>query len=586
MTSNKHADESNDHLVLTVPCPLCRYVFNCPFAGRPRDECLDLWPLGRPSARHLIAATPQQAAWREQALRVGWLREILEAWQSGERISDEQYLKLHRGVLAGLPDQVDARITYVLENLLFRRAWRHMHDAIKYYGISLSNRAKLSAAWNIGLAGAVAVADEDLIVLDADSPVQSHFERLFSDFFCWLLLGMFEVEHLTLPEDPEEFVKRFGQEWRRVLQYGNGYFGFTIIPTISILDMVRYQKMGGQDKIVSNSVANYLIWTMDTFPPGSQLVLPELREVAFKRRLMAMFEPLVEACVSEAKRRLKFWPNEERQVHRSQLREEFTAVLSHAIDEYDFMYGKRGTPEDAAGIVGVSASPYLRQWTDKALQALGLAVTSQDLAHVSVAHFLSTRLRQHLREHHPVTPRDSAASVSIDAPLGEAGSSLAESVQSTSGILKSSPPAGNSKVVACEVDGVKYLFIDEMALLCGVTSKQLRHWEDSGLVHAQRLGDIAPEHRGKVSAQWRVYPYTPQMIEKIRVTALRRATRCADLAEDEYNRSGAARVLGYSAKTLKRWEKQGIAQPIWRDNRPIYRVEEIQRLAKIKGRKV
>ena len=273
---------------------------------------------------------------------------------------------------------------------------------------------------------ALVVPRQDVVALDADSCVRSHFERLFFDTYSLILSQFLHPGHLALPEEPEAFRTQFEQQWRRVLRYGNGNFGLTVQPLVSILDMVRYQQLKGGDDLVSWSVANWVRWKMDVFPLTVQRVVPDFREVALKRRLVAMFEPLVGYCALLAARRLRLADETEGQSDYSRLQEEFRAVLSAAIEKYDFMYGKDGTPEQAVGALGLSESPKRRARADAALQALDIPLGSKDLAHVGIAAFLSARLRQHLREFYPARR---TGVLSTDASYGEGAESLAETLR-------------------------------------------------------------------------------------------------------------------------------------------------------------
>ena len=75
--------KSAPRAVLDRPCPLCPHVFECPFARQPRDECLELWPLGRPSRRELMVTSDQEAEWKKTALRVPWIRDVVGTWEQG-----------------------------------------------------------------------------------------------------------------------------------------------------------------------------------------------------------------------------------------------------------------------------------------------------------------------------------------------------------------------------------------------------------------------------------------------------------------------------------------------------------------------
>lgn len=138
--------------------------------------------------------------------------------------------------------------------------------------------------------------------------------------------------------------------------------------------------------------------------------------------------------------------------------------------------------------------------------------------------------------------------------------------------------------VAYTVDGVQYVYIDEIAGDAYVSSDQLRRWDDEGTLKALRVRDLLPLTKSRAEAERRIYPYTTEMIETIQALARRKEHRVGHLPEGEYNRAQAAVALGLSYRTLQRWEDRRKAKPISRDGAPIYTREEIRRLAALVGR--
>jgi DNA-binding transcriptional MerR regulator len=137
--------------------------------------------------------------------------------------------------------------------------------------------------------------------------------------------------------------------------------------------------------------------------------------------------------------------------------------------------------------------------------------------------------------------------------------------------------------VAYTVDGVQYLYIEEMAGHAYVSEHQLRHWDNDGTLKPLRVRDIVPGIKGKIEANRRLYPYTTEMVETIKALASRKKQRASHLGEGEYTRAEAAAVLHVSYRTLQRMEELGEARPIRPDRKPIYTQEEIHRLAGLVG---
>lgn len=581
--------------VLTIPCPLCRHVFECPFAQQPRDECLDLWPLGRPSRRELPNRDTPEV--REKLRLVAGhpeLQALLRAWEEGQMLSDEQYLRLQDIATTQYRDPREDRAALWVAMLLLKHVWSvHVQAAHDYYPAQGAPGAEWQDLVLQAIRGALVVTTEEVTASDSAAPVGSHFERLFGDALKYILWGLWRAPTVKLPLQDAAFQTDLEFEWKGALCFGNGLYGLSVIPCISVTDLLRYQELGGRDPVVSRGIAEHFMLMLGTFPPLVQLLFPRFGELAFERRLLIMFEPMVKRYAGRAFRRAAM-AGDAADIDRERLRGEFMSALESALDTYEFSYGKATGPEGVAGMLGLSADPEPRRRVGEALEHLQLAQTVRDITPVGIAHYVKARMDAHLREAYPVPGREKRRAVSLDAaghePLArqaevgdeaEAEGSVWDSIRDDDdrewlGETGTEIP----DVLACEVDGVKYLYADEMARVCGVTSHQLRHWDRSGDLPARRLGEVAPSPPGSPeAADWRVYPWTPEMIVTVRALAAAKAARRGGMAEGEFSRAAAARVLGVAAKTLKRWERAGIAQPQRREGKPVYIAKEIERLA-------
>lgn len=588
--------------VLTIPCPLCQHVFECPFARQPREECLDLWPLaslGRGRRREADGLDPGM---RQAANADGLLRAVLEAWEGGGHPSDGQYLALRARALEGYPEAVpDPRVIWVLRTVLGGLTDQLAGDAIDYYGLRPADPkdreralSRLLEAAKTAFEGALVLVRDDMVALDTDAPVGSHFERLFGDCFRLILWRLLGVEELTLPDAAEALKDAVEGEWLRALRYGNGLYGLSVVPRVSILDLIRYQELHEAEPVISRSIAEYYMLLLSTFPHLVQLVAPQFGEVVTRQRLAPMFEPLVRRCAWRAVKRLRMTDGEAvPHGDRGVVEQQFRGVLVDALQGYDFLHGKTVGPAGVAGQVGTSGSPEARARLQEALAFLDLTQTPHDLTHVNVARFVQARLDDHLRTHYPVPDRNASRQQSLDAVADEGGEgTVGDQVAGPRSLEPGTEADADdpndwlgttgaqvSEVFACAVNGVRYRFTDEMARRAGVTSDQLRRWDTRGDLPAQRLGDLEPSRQDTPCADWRVYPETPEMVAAIRELADRKARRRTGMAQDEYTRTGAARILGVAPKTLERWEKDGIATPLRRGTRLVYTEEEITRLA-------
>lgn len=166
---------------LTVPCPLCRHAYECPFAQQPRDECLDMWPLGRPGRREILGADSDQVhemlnliANNEELTR------LLCDWEQGKLLADGQYLRLREIATAKYADgrHEGAALWAAMEML--RPIWaRYVADALAHYPAQEMSKRSLAAITLQAFRGALVVCRDDIVAADIASPVRSSFERLF-----------------------------------------------------------------------------------------------------------------------------------------------------------------------------------------------------------------------------------------------------------------------------------------------------------------------------------------------------------------------------------------------------------------------
>ena len=176
---------------------------------------------------------------------------------------------------------------------------RHEGDAVAYYHAPGLTLRTLMAAAPLAFRGALVVCRDDIVAADIASPVRSSFERLFGDAFKYILWGLLGGPMGQMPADDGAFQDAVEVEWRKVLQYGNGLYGLSVIPMVPTLDLVRYQELGGRDKVVSRGIAEYFMLLLGAFPPLVAHVLPQLGEAAFRRRLgSCRFHPAISASLS------------------------------------------------------------------------------------------------------------------------------------------------------------------------------------------------------------------------------------------------------------------------------------------------
>jgi len=576
-------NSSDLDLAASNPCPFCNHLCECPYALQPRDECLELWPLGRPEHRRLHDADPRQAKWKRIALANPEVREVVEDWQSGEQVSDEAYLALRELINRAATDEAAEAYWHVMGELLGPKLGRCLLDAAGYYDIPIADRS-LHESYAHATRGAVIIANDYMVRGDTSVPVPSHFERIVLEGFKILLWGLTGQQLAELPEKEDAFKAAVERGWREVLGYGNGFYGFTVVPRIGILDMVRYQQLGGGDDLVSWSMANWVLWTMTAFPVPVQLVVPEFREKALKDRLKAMYEPLVHTFPWRLRKRAKVvlggWRDVAKHEH---VVGELRALLDTLIDEYDFMHGKPKAQLSSVGAIGWASSPELRERLDRQLKEAGLPISSRDLAHVGFARYVAGKFEEHLREHYPIDEAEFGDAEKAPGTLGEADSEEGEAFMEDSARTEETSDVGDGVPVALERKGIRYLYIRQMAYATGIEMERLRTWMKRGYLPDMRVRDIDPGAARHIRNR-RVLPWTNEMIETIDRLKLEKDAMQVKSAEGLYSLDEAAVALGVTVRTLHKWRKRGRVRTTELGHRVFVPVEEVERLRRETGK--
>jgi len=578
----------------------------------PTDECLELWPLARPSQRELNANSPAEKESHRIALANSAVADMVGRWRDGQQLSDEDYLTMRGLINDAATDRAAGAYMRVMGVFLGRGIWQHYSDAIAYYGINdPAEQARCERQGGRALFGAIVIANEFMVQNDTSVRVPSHFERIALESIKYILWRLTGQQLLELPKDDDyKFKAAVEREWRKVLRYGNGFYGFTVIPKVSIMDMVRYQQLHGGDDLVSWSISNWVLWTYTAFPVVIEAVAPGFNEKAFKARLEAMYEPLVQACAIEMLRRARATRTQWTDVPaKEDVIGEFRALLSSAVDDYDFTYGKPKAQASTVGAIGLASSPEIRDQLDRQLAKAGAPISSREMAHVGFARYISAKFENHLRQSYAfyggdveysetetdagdltdsdeegaevlgygedaVYPRTEAGGNDLTDSHGEAAEVFAEESARTGRMSD----VGLEVKVAFEKDGVEYLYRRQMALACRVTEEQLRYWHRQDYLPTPRVRDIDPG-APRTIANRRVYPWTDDMREQIRELAERQEALKANPTEGLLSLEIAAKRLNKEPRTLHNWRSEGKIEEVRHGNRVFIPEEEVERLA-------
>lgn len=538
------------------PCVFCCYLRQCPRELKVHEACLEFWPLGRPQHRALPDRQPQQRDWNRIAMANAEVRRIVEHWQAGEQVTDQQYLRLRSLISGAATKEAADAYWHVMAALLLPKAGCYALDAAQYYGLKVLDRA-VRAAFARLLSGCVIIANEFMVMNDNCVAVPSHFERIVLECLKVFLFGLARCPFRDLPQDDGAFEEAVEEEWRRVLRYGNGFHGFTVHPRIHMDDLVRYQQLGGGDDLVSWSISNWVIWSMTAFPHPLQTVAPRFGEKAFGERLVKMYEPLVQSFAWRLVRRAKAAEGERDAPRRAAAADALRALLKMAIPEYDFMYGKpRGALLASVGAIGPESSPQWREDLDRRFAEAGLPFRARDVVHVGFTRYVVGRFEQHLREMYPWYEPEFAPEVDWRCRLSDGDDEVAKVFAAEQRRHRRKSDVSEGIPIAFEHEGIAYLSRRQMAPACGVTEEQLRNWHRSGELPDLRVRDVMPAASRAIRDR-RVYAWTDELVDTIHALRDRKQALRAESCPGMLSRKQAAEALGISMRKLDQMREAG-----------------------------
>ncbi len=560
------------------PCPLCACLEECPNVGEPGDACLERWPLGKPQHRSLGNADPRQKSWTTIALQNADVKRIVKRWSDDKQVADEDYLTLRSLINGAATDHAAEAYWHIMGEFLMPKAEQYFLDAVSYYDLNpLDTTVKVAFA--NALRGGVIVANEFMVEGDTSVPVPSHFERVVFEVVKVALFAVAGMPFLDLPRQRRAFKNAVEEEWRRVLAYGNGYHGFTVHPRVHIEDMVRYQKLDGSDDLVSWSISNWIVWSMTAFPSLVQTVAPDFGEKALGDRLVDMYEPLVQSYAGKLMHRAKVTEGGDAVPRRSDAVGALRALLRDAIDSYDFNYNKPEEMLSSVGIVGPASSPEWREDFDDRFKRLGLPFTARDLVHVGFPRYVVGKFDEHLRECYPWHDKPFGDTEGSSGAMVQGDGEVPETFREETATTRRRSDVGPGVEVAATMEGINYLYIQQMAFVCGpeITVDQLRNWDRRGHLETLRMRDIDPGAPDTI-AHRRIYPYTNEMVEQIRELAERKEMLQANPKEGMLSRKNAADRLDITTRTLDKWRQEGKIEAVEIEHRVLIPEDEVERL--------
>jgi hypothetical protein len=401
------------------------------------------------------------------------------------------------------------------------------------------------------------------------------------------LYGLLQLRYLQLDAvDDKSFREIFEREWRQLQEFRGLFFDFRVIPKLSWDDFVRYQELPRGDASIRQALSCYVTHQALVYPHLLKLkVIPDraddgarlFTEVAFLRRLRAMYAPLIHRTVAQAARNMGL------EAHHTQEREAIRAQAQEAFDvfvqEFDFYWRPDGqaSPLQQSGVLGLNEDEAMRRELDFLLQQRGLKMRTRDMAVYAFAHYIQQKMRRWVQSHYPADPPaeptvglDSVSLRSRGKFSGPPG--LGESKESgepeeseeneplwpldAEAYLEEEPDVVGP-------DGQPYMLIRQAARRYGLAEHQLRRMDEVGSFPALRvsqvLGNLAQAH--SLPADIRLYPRTPEADRVAEIAKGRLLTHSSRLSGQELNRKQAARHLGARERQLRHLEETQQIKP-------------------------
>ena len=172
---------------------------------------------------------------------------------------------------------------------------------VEYYALNKSNKELVTAAKEAAVSA--------LLVCDFEHVQKEHyplFLTAFLDAFKIYFYSQIGAPAISVPLDDVELVQTIEKEWTRLQEYSDSFYGFEVVPIISIEMMLRYLRLPfftqEYRKLSATKayrqVLNYIV-ACATFKP-----VPDSRiKTHFRQELCSLYLPLAEKIIKrEAKK--------------------------------------------------------------------------------------------------------------------------------------------------------------------------------------------------------------------------------------------------------------------------------------------
>jgi hypothetical protein len=560
-------------LPIWTDCRRCQRLKQCPTSFPANDQCAypDDHSLG---AEHTLVISPTFSNHYSRLLdKDAEIASVFHRWRRGIIPSDADFLLLReRALHADHFMKGDAPI-FMIRDILHEPQSLMAQDYIAYYlrpsnaPHDIYNSLRHVTEVELSALGLVVYNAWPLLIAE-NARMGSEWSRFVLDqvkLLLWHLLGCKHPDLSSLSD--RDFRQRFEKEWKELLQYQDSFYGFRIIPKLSLKDMERYQALKHGNPEIRRAISIYITHQATEYPHLFKPYAPNITEVAYERRLRRLYDPLINAIVNQALNNIEATYQDRKRL-RPDVLKQVEEVFLNARQNFSFYWEKSGQqrPAGKQGLVGFPQNSKDQAAIDELLKQRGIPFTSRDFMEVSFATYIRQQLRSWLnRTYGPDKPAETP--FSLQQTVAQGSMQLEDRIAETAGAWDEANQVLRPSIVA--TDGTGYFTIQQAAQYHGLTVDQLRWLDREGILPAQRVDQVFSlpyPQKPKV----RIYPATEEMRKIIQTVKARLAKHSSHLQGEELDRNTAASMLGVPVTVLRKLESKGELNPPRRGRIVVY----------------
>lgn len=502
------------------------------------------------------------------------------------------------GWLPSVPPSQAPHVTFIAEAL--RPFLINVLRAFGHYYVSLAggNAKALSEVTARVFRGAILLCSEEVVSGIREARKEGVYDRVWAlivaEDFEFLFAGATGIieevlaayRKLDAIKDDTEFRRWFEAYWQRLLPFRDDYYGFLVLPNLSLKDMVRYQRIRRGAAGVRHEVSDYLIHLLKERPTTLEVFSELFKEKAFADRVRKAYAPLKRLLTFRIARKLKRG-GEMTQGFKQRATQAVNDAFERILQSFDFYFKPR--PEGS-----------MPRWKG-ILTSWPLAEGQQELLDLFPGFTREIHFSRYLERNLEFLAWELTGGKPLQtSPLEELSDDLEAVEEEEERIArgKITQKAKNLWDVLMErtyqgPEGKRYFLVNEMAQAVnletglGVSPRQLRAWAEAGHIKALRRSDVEGRPYSQLKNWWLFEP-TREHALSVAVVARRLGEPDVKAPEGCMRRRKIAKAMNLTPNALIYYEDKGMLTPIHTEVGVCYAEREVRALKeymdKSKGR--